>query len=68
MSERASNRIFDILNVLIIIVVILVCLLPFVHIIAISLSSSRPIMSGLVTFSRGNSLLRPTPRSSPICR
>jgi putative aldouronate transport system permease protein len=50
MSERASNRIFDIFNILIITFVILLCLMPFIHIIAISLSSTRPIMSGLVTF------------------
>lgn len=50
MSEHTSNRIFDIFNVLLITVVILLCLTPFIHIVAISLSSSRPIMAGLVSF------------------
>lgn len=67
MSERASNRIFDVLNVLIIVAVILLCLMPFIHIVAISLSSSRPIMSGLVTFSQRNLMLKRIPRSSLIC-
>ncbi|WP_379159987.1 carbohydrate ABC transporter permease [Paenibacillus sp. sgz5001063] len=50
MSERATNRIFDVFNVLLITFVVILCLMPFIHIIAISLSSSRPIMAGLVSF------------------
>lgn len=50
MSERASNRAFDWVNVLFIVAVMVVCLTPFIHIIAISLSSNRPIMAGVVSF------------------
>ncbi|MGN7764377.1 MULTISPECIES: carbohydrate ABC transporter permease [Paenibacillus] len=50
MSERAANRIFDVFNILLITFVVILCLMPFIHIIAISLSSSRPIMAGLVSF------------------
>lgn len=50
MSERATNRVFDIVNILLITFVVILCLMPFIHIIAISLSSSRPIMAGLVSF------------------
>ncbi|MBW4084615.1 carbohydrate ABC transporter permease [Paenibacillus sp. S150] len=50
MSERAVSRIFDIFNVLLITFVVILCLMPFIHIIAVSLSSSRPIMAGLVSF------------------
>ncbi|MGG1879888.1 carbohydrate ABC transporter permease [Paenibacillus cisolokensis] len=49
MSERQANRIFDIANVVLITVAVLLCIAPFFHIIAISLSSSRAIMSGEVT-------------------
>lgn len=49
MSERTANRIFDTTNVILISLVVLVCMAPFFHIIAISLSSSRAIMSGAVT-------------------
>ncbi|MNC20262.1 L-arabinose transport system permease protein AraQ [compost metagenome] len=50
MSERATNRIFDVFNILLITLVVILCLMPFIHIVAISLSSSRPIMAGLVSF------------------
>ncbi|WP_138752054.1 carbohydrate ABC transporter permease [Paenibacillus sinopodophylli] len=50
MSERSSNRIIDTANIIFIIVTMLLCLAPFIHIIAISLSSNRPIMSGEVSF------------------
>ncbi|MHA6531288.1 carbohydrate ABC transporter permease [Paenibacillus sp. BAC0078] len=50
MSERATNRVFDVVNILLITFVVILCLMPFIHIIAISLSSSRPIMAGLVSF------------------
>lgn len=49
MSERTANRMFDTTNVILISLVVLLCVTPFFHIIAISLSSSRAIMSGEVT-------------------
>ncbi|MGQ8874792.1 carbohydrate ABC transporter permease [Paenibacillus sp. TSA_86.1] len=49
MSDRTSNRIFDIVNVTIISLFVLFCLAPFLHTIAISLSSNRAITSGEVT-------------------
>ncbi|MBN2982410.1 MULTISPECIES: carbohydrate ABC transporter permease [Cohnella] len=49
MSERTANRIFDTSNVVLIAAAVLLCAAPFLHIIAISLSSSRAIMSGEVT-------------------
>jgi ABC-type sugar transport system, permease component len=49
MSERTANRIFDTSNVILIAIAVLLCVAPFLHIIAISLSSSRAIMSGEVT-------------------
>ncbi|AIQ40036.1 carbohydrate ABC transporter permease [Paenibacillus sp. FSL R7-0297] len=49
MSERTSNRIFDIVNVTFITLFVLFCLAPFVHVIAVSLSSTRAITSGEVT-------------------
>lgn len=50
MSERNINRLFDSANIVLMLGAVLLCLTPFIHIIAISLSSSRPIMSGLVSF------------------
>ncbi|WP_141499816.1 carbohydrate ABC transporter permease [Paenibacillus luteus] len=50
MSERASNRAIDTANVIFVIITMLLCLAPFIHIIAISLSANRPIMSGEVSF------------------
>lgn len=50
MSERASNRMIDSINIILVLATMLLCLIPFIHIIAISLSSNRPIMSGEVTF------------------
>lgn len=49
MSERTSNRIFDIVNISFIILFVIFCLAPFLHTIAISLSSNRAITSGEVT-------------------
>ncbi|MDT0125547.1 carbohydrate ABC transporter permease [Paenibacillus sp. RRE4] len=49
MSDRTSNRIFDIVNVTFITLFVLFCLAPFLHTIAISLSSNRAITSGEVT-------------------
>lgn len=50
MSERSINRLFDSANIVLLFGAVLLCLTPFIHIVAISLSSSRPIMSGLVSF------------------
>ncbi|WP_438446957.1 carbohydrate ABC transporter permease [Gorillibacterium sp. sgz5001074] len=50
MKERTSARLFDTVNILLIAGVVILCLAPFIHIAAISLSSSRPIAAGLVTF------------------
>lgn len=49
MSERASNRIFDIVNITFVALFVLFCLAPFLHTIAVSLSSNRAITSGEVT-------------------
>ncbi|MGF9700655.1 MULTISPECIES: carbohydrate ABC transporter permease [Paenibacillus] len=49
MSERTSNRIFDIVNVSFITLFVVFCLAPFLHTIAISFSSNRAITSGEVT-------------------
>ncbi|MGN7764193.1 carbohydrate ABC transporter permease [Paenibacillus sp. 22594] len=49
MSERTSNRIFDIVNITLVTLFVLFCLAPFLHIIAVSLSSNRAITSGEVT-------------------
>lgn len=49
MSERTSNRIFDIVNITCVALFVLFCLAPFLHVIAVSLSSNRAITSGEVT-------------------
>ncbi|OWA36820.1 ABC transporter permease [Saccharibacillus sp. O16] len=49
MSERTSNRIFDIVNITFVTLFVIFCLAPFVHTIAVSLSSNRAITSGEVT-------------------
>ncbi|GGG02255.1 protein LplC [Paenibacillus albidus] len=49
MSERTSNRIFDIVNITFVALFVLFCLAPFLHVIAVSLSSNRAITSGEVT-------------------
>ncbi|PWW33753.1 MULTISPECIES: carbohydrate ABC transporter permease [Paenibacillus] len=49
MSERTSNRIFDIVNISFITLFVIFCLAPFLHTIAISFSSNRAITSGEVT-------------------
>ncbi|WP_339286574.1 carbohydrate ABC transporter permease [Paenibacillus sp. FSL R5-0486] len=50
MSENTANRIFNTVNVILIIITMVVCLAPFIHIIAISLSSNRAIGSGEISF------------------
>ncbi|MCM3626837.1 carbohydrate ABC transporter permease [Paenibacillus glycanilyticus] len=49
MRDRHASRTFDAMNTSAIILFVLLCLAPFIHIIAISLSSSRAIMSGEVS-------------------
>lgn len=49
MRDRQASRSFDVMNTIAILVFVLLCLAPFLHIIAISLSSSRSIMSGEVS-------------------
>ncbi|MGO4539874.1 carbohydrate ABC transporter permease [Paenibacillus sp. 2TAB19] len=49
MRDRQASRSFDVINVIAIIFFVLLCLAPFLHILAISLSSSRAIMSGEVS-------------------
>ncbi|WP_426446741.1 carbohydrate ABC transporter permease [Paenibacillus sp. S-38] len=49
MNAKLGNRLFDGLNYLLLSLCVLLCLAPFLHIVAVSLSSNRPIMSGAVT-------------------
>lgn len=49
MSERASNRMFEAFLIVCVFIFVILCLAPFLHIIAISLSSNRAITSGEVT-------------------
>jgi putative aldouronate transport system permease protein len=48
MRDRTANRVFDTINFIVLTACVLVCLAPFLHIIAISLSSTRAITSGEV--------------------
>jgi len=50
MINKNRITIFDGINTFIIVILVLACLLPFLHILAVSLSDSGPIMSGKVTF------------------
>jgi ABC-type sugar transport system, permease component len=47
--EQTANRVFDTFNFILLLVCTLLCLAPFLHLLAISLSSSRPIISGEVS-------------------
>ncbi|MGG4143700.1 carbohydrate ABC transporter permease [Paenibacillus algorifonticola] len=49
MKDQQASRSFDIVNTIAILLFVLLCLAPFLHIIAISLSSTRSIMSGEVS-------------------
>ncbi|WP_372634922.1 carbohydrate ABC transporter permease [Cohnella sp.] len=49
MGTRTKYGLLDVINLAILFVFLLLCLIPFFHIIAISLSSNAPIMSGKVT-------------------
>ncbi|MBB3109658.1 putative aldouronate transport system permease protein [Paenibacillus phyllosphaerae] len=49
MREQQASRTFDVVNTIAILFFVLLCLAPFLHILAISLSSARAIMSGEVS-------------------
>lgn len=49
MRERQASRTFDAINTAAVSLFVLLCLAPFIHITAISLSSARAIMSGEVS-------------------
>lgn len=49
MNVKMGNRLFDGVNTALLLVALLLCLAPFLHIVSISLSSNKPIMSGDVT-------------------
>lgn len=48
MRDRTANRVFDTINFIVLTACVLICLAPFLHILAISLSSTRAITSGEV--------------------
>jgi len=48
-GTKKQFSLFDLVNVVIISFFVILCLVPFLHIIAISLSSNAPIISGKVT-------------------
>ncbi|KRE38188.1 carbohydrate ABC transporter permease [Paenibacillus sp. Soil724D2] len=49
MNERAVNRVYDTVFIACIAVSVVLCLIPFIHIIAVSLSGTTPITSGKVS-------------------
>jgi len=49
MNVKAGSRLFDGVNAALLLIALLLCLAPFLHILSISLSSNKPIMSGVVT-------------------
>lgn len=49
MRDQQASRTFDVFNTIAIIFFVLLCLAPFLHILAISFSSARAIMSGEVS-------------------
>ncbi|RIX59557.1 carbohydrate ABC transporter permease [Paenibacillus nanensis] len=49
MREQQASRTFDVVNTTAIFLFVLLCLAPFIHIVAVSLSSARAIMSGEVS-------------------
>lgn len=48
MSEQTANRVFNTVNFIVLTIATLLCLAPFIHILAVSLSSPGPILSGKV--------------------
>lgn len=49
MGASSKYKLFDYVNLGLLVISLLACLIPFFHIISISLSSNAPIMSGAVT-------------------
>ncbi|TLS51512.1 carbohydrate ABC transporter permease [Paenibacillus antri] len=49
MRTHTSDRVFDAVNFIVLLAFTLICLAPFLHIAAISLSSAGPILSGKVS-------------------
>ncbi|GBF75014.1 hypothetical protein PA598K_03392, partial [Paenibacillus sp. 598K] len=49
MKEQTASRWFDMTTIVILTITTLLCLAPFVHLVAISLSSAGPITSGKVS-------------------
>jgi putative aldouronate transport system permease protein len=49
-ENSLSNRVFDILNYVFLTALTLLCVLPFIHIIAVSFSDTAPSMGGFVKF------------------
>lgn len=50
MKKSIGQKIFDIVNCIVMVMVILVCLLPFIQLLAISFSSNQAALSGKVLF------------------
>ena len=44
----ASRKVFNVFNIILLTIISLSCILPFIHLLAISLSSSVPVMAGRV--------------------
>jgi putative aldouronate transport system permease protein len=49
-EKNFLNRLFDVANYIFLMVLTLVCILPFIHILAVSLSENAPSMGGFVIF------------------
>lgn len=49
MNAKAANRTFDTINIILLTLFLFLSLVPFLHIISISLSSNAPILKGMVT-------------------
>ena len=49
MNAKVANRTFDTVNIIFLFLFLVLSLVPFLHIIAISLSSNAPIMTGIVS-------------------
>lgn len=49
-EKNFLNRLFDIVNIIFLVVLAVLCLVPFIHILAVSLSSTNASMGGFVWF------------------
>lgn len=49
-GKNWNNRIFNIINYTVLAMIAFLCLAPFIHVLAVSLSSRAPVMGGFVTF------------------